>query len=153
MSLAEKDAELTHMARAAIQAAAPDATLDYVDRLQRECQDEQGKGRGVYERNQIWALTLPAERTGEQFLSAAAKHWQALGYEVDDSRIHSQRPIVRAVTDDEVRLSAGRPLRDAEAQSYADIAVATPCMQPTLSDISDFDPQAPPPEPPIDPSS
>ena len=102
----------------------------------------------MYQRHQIWALTLPPQRTGEQFLAAAAQHWREQGYEVDDSRIHSQRPIVRAVTDDEVRLSAGRPFRDAEAQSYADITATTPCVQPALSDISDFDPQAPPPEPP-----
>jgi hypothetical protein len=145
-SLAALEPQLTTTIRGTLDAAAPEASIDEVTRQQRECQDEDGVGRGVDQRSQGWLLTLPTTQEGEAFLDAVAEHWRSAGFEVEESRLVDGTPAVFARTDDGMRLSAGLDQRSETDGTFADLGAVTPCVKPSREDIRDFDPAAPPPE-------
>ena len=151
MSLAEYEPRLTEAVRSTLASAAPDATVDEVLREQRQCQTPQGRGRGVDQRSQGWLLTLPPSRPGPQFLVDVAEHWRSRGFTVDPSDLDRQQEIagttVYADADDGMRMSANLAEQLPSGQTYAAIGATSPCMDPSRSDIRDFDPDAPPPEP------
>ena len=147
MSLTEYEPQMTAAVRSAIQGAAPDATVDWISRRQRQCQDSEGRGRGVDERTQGWALVLPASDSGTDFLDRIAAHWRAEGHEVEETTLIDGAPVVYAVAEDGMRMSAGTAGPAEGGGTYADIGATSPCMDPTRSDIRDFNPDAPPPEP------
>lgn len=147
VTLAELEPGLTRTIRATLDAAAPDASVEDVSRLQRECQDEDGTGRGVDQRGQSWLLTLPSSQTGSAFLAAVAEHWRAAGFQVDETRLIDGTPGVFATADDGMRLSAGLGEgTPPNGGAFADLGASTPCVKPSREDIRDFDPAAPPPE-------
>lgn len=146
VTLAELEPRLTQTVRATLEAVAPDASVEDVSRLQRECQDEQGSLVGIDQRSQGWSLTLAPSQTRRAFLDAVAAHWGDQGFEVEETRLVDGTPSVQAVADDGMRLSAGLGTGSGASATFADLTASTPCTKPSREDIRNFDPAAPPPE-------